>query len=132
MTDLGATSPLTGSEGISRTTQNQEHFGCPKNRAVFSNLSCVRTHFVFAMFACSSKLFALGINGVRFYYGKRFPDHTLKWAFSSLADLRRLVQVFHRHGDRTPLHNYYEGTPQEKEEREMWKELVGVHVLVSQ
>ena len=131
VTELGTTSQLTESEGVLLPAQKQGQFGCPKNRAVFSNLSCVRTHFVFAMFACSSKLFALGINGVRFYYGKRFPDHTLKWAFLSLADLRRLVQVFHRHGDRTPLQNYYKGTPQEKEEREMWKELVGVRVFAS-
>lgn len=76
------------------------------------------------MFACSSKLFALGINGVRFYYGKRFPDHTLKSALHQIPHCRRLVQVLHRHGDRTPLHNYYEGTPKEKEENDMWSELV--------
>ena len=46
------------------------------NKSHYSLIVWVFTWFV--MFACSSKLFALGINGVRFYYGKRFPDHTLK------------------------------------------------------
>ncbi|KAK8790402.1 hypothetical protein WA171_001927 [Blastocystis sp. BT1] len=54
---------------------------------------------------------ALGIRGVRSYYGKMIPDHTLE-----------MVQVFHRHGDRTPLLNYLVGTDHEKEEVELWKQ----------
>lgn len=70
-----------------------------------------------------SSVTALGINGVRTFYGKTIPDHTLKWEYPILFS-NRFVQVFHRHGDRTPLHNYLQGSPQEKDEVQMWKQLV--------
>lgn len=70
-----------------------------------------------------SSVTALGINGVRTFYGKTIPDHTLKWEYPILFS-NRFVQVFHRHGDRTPLHNYLQGSPQEKDEIQMWKQLV--------
>lgn len=36
------------------------------------------------------------------------------------------MQIFHRHGDRTPLNNYFMGSDLEKEEVETWKALVGI------
>ena len=39
--------------------------------------------------------------------------------------ISRLVQVFHRHGDRSPLKNYCQGTEQEQAEIDTWKPLVG-------
>ena len=65
----------------------------------------------------------LGIRGVRSFYGKTIPDHTLR-SLRHYIIIRRMVQVFHRHGDRTPLHNYLEGTDHEKEEVELWKQFV--------
>ena len=38
----------------------------------------------------------------------------------------RFVQIFHRHGDRTPLNNYFAGSDLEKEEVETWKALVRI------
>jgi len=80
-----------------------------------------------------SSVTALGINGVRTFYGKTIPDHTLKWEYPILFS-NRFVQVFHRHGDRTPLHNYLQGSPQEKDEIQMWKQLVrslSLHLIPS-
>lgn len=70
-----------------------------------------------------SSVTALRINGIRTFYGKTIPDHTLKWEYP-LFFSDRFVQVFHRHGDRTPLHNYLKGSPQEQDEIQMWKQLV--------
>ena len=66
---------------------------------------------------------ALGIRGVRSYYGKMIPDHTLK-SLPTMVIMSRMVQVFHRHGDRSPLTNYFVGTDREKEEVELWKQYV--------
>ena len=32
--------------------------------------------------------------------------------------------MFHRHGDRTPLQNYFKGSEREEEENAIWKETV--------
>lgn len=40
--------------------------------------------------------------------------------------IKRFVQIFHRHGDRTPLNNYFSGSDLEKQEVETWRELVGI------
>ena len=66
---------------------------------------------------------ALGIRGVRSYYGKMIPDHTLESLLYFII-IYRMVQVLHRHGDRTPLLNYLVGTDHEKEEVELWKQYV--------
>ena len=34
------------------------------------------------------------------------------------------VMVFHRHGDRSPLYNYYEGLPKSRAETKTWRSLV--------
>ena len=42
----------------------------------------------------------------------------------------RFVQVFHRHGDRSPLKNYCEGTDMEQAEIDTWKSLVIIQALL--
>lgn len=65
------------------------------------------------MLSRSIKPLAVCFSGARFYYGKLIPDHKLKF-----------VQVFHRHGDRTPLQNYFKGSEREEEENAIWKETI--------
>ena len=42
----------------------------------------------------------------------------------------RFVQVFHRHGDRSPLKNYCEGTDKEQAEIDTWKSLVSCQTIL--
>lgn len=82
------------------------------------------TYSLLSMFSRYYKPIALSLKGVRTYYGKMFPDRTLKSDNGILLLITRFVQVFHRHGDRTPLHNYFAGTPQEQDEVQLWKQYV--------
>ena len=41
----------------------------------------------------------------------------------------RFVQVFHRHGDRSPLKNYCKGTDKEQAEIDIWKSLVSYYIV---